>query len=250
MGGAAPEQRDVTAPRARATFRIGLVGHRPNRLPQDAARLSQLRHTIRIILQEARAAAGAAAGGAYAEEAPILRAISPLAEGADRIFAEEALAENYELYCPLPFAQEEFEKDFLPPSALEPDSLARFRAILERARGGAGLSLFELDGTRAQAPEAYSAAGRVVLNQSDLLIGVWDGKPSAGQGGTVDTLSEAIRYHVPVIWIDANAPERWQMLHAMPETGQTSPPQQPPSASRECVRGIVRVCLASRVDLP
>jgi len=229
----------VTAPRAGLAFRVGLVGHRPNRLPQDAPRLDQLRQTIRVIVQEARAAVTAAANGLYSDEAPLLRAISSLAEGADRIFAEEALAEEYELYCPLPFAQEEFEKDFLPPVALELDSLARFRAILERARSGAGLGLFEMDGTRSRAPEAYSAAGRIVLNQADLLIGVWDGKASAGMGGTVDTLGEAVRYHVPVIWIDANAPERWQLLHAMPQGGDAGPPQQSEADLRACVRNIV-----------
>jgi hypothetical protein len=229
----------VTAPRARLAFRIGLVGHRPNRLPHDEERLGQLRHTIRVIVQEARAAAGAATSGLYSNEAPILRAISPLAEGADRIFAEEALAEDYELYSPLPFAQEEFEQDFLPPAALQPDSLSHFRSLLERARDGAGLGLFEMDGTRSRAPEAYSAAGRIVLNQADLLIGVWDGKASAGVGGTVDTLGEAILYHVPVIWIDAGAPDRWQMLHAMPPAGDALPPQQSDDALRDCVRRIV-----------
>jgi hypothetical protein len=34
----------------------------------------------------------------------------------------------------MPLGQEEFEKDFLPPHALEPDSLERFRGLLKRRR--------------------------------------------------------------------------------------------------------------------
>ena len=45
----------------------------------------------------------------------------------------------------------------------------------------------------------------MVLNQSDLLIVVWDGQNRAGDGSTVDTAQEAIRFRVPVLWIDALA---------------------------------------------
>jgi hypothetical protein len=55
---------------------------------------------------------------------------------------------------------------------------------------------------------AYSVAGRIVLNQSDLLIAVWDGGKPAGGGGTVETLREAVHYHVPALWIDAQARHR------------------------------------------
>ena len=121
-----------------------------------------------------------------------LAPVSPLAEGTDRIFADQAIDLGYELLCPMPFVQEEFEKDFLPPEALEPDSRERFRGLLKRAREGAGVTTFELDGNRSAAPNAYALGGRVVLNQSDLLVVVWDGQNRAGDGSTVDTAQEAI----------------------------------------------------------
>ena len=55
----------------------------------------------------------------YAGGSPTLRALSPLAEGSDRMFAAEALSLGYSLCCPLPFAQAEYERDFAPPEALE-----------------------------------------------------------------------------------------------------------------------------------
>jgi hypothetical protein len=204
-------------PRPDLAFRVGIVGHRPNRLPKEADKLAAMRQTLHAVLADVKAqvdqhAAQSTAVTQFAATAPILRAISPLAEGTDRMFAEEALALGYSLCCPLPFAQEEFEKDFAPPDALEENSLARFRGILQRAGEGAGVTVFALDGDRAAAPDAYGLGGRIVLNQSDLLVVVWDGHPAAGKGGTVDTLRDAIQFNVPVLWIDALDPTRWQLL--------------------------------------
>jgi hypothetical protein len=69
-----------------------------------------------------------------AVEAPqmaLRRAFSPLADGEDRLFAGEALALGFELNCPLPFSQSEYEKDF--PTRERVDE---FRALLSRANAG------------------------------------------------------------------------------------------------------------------
>jgi hypothetical protein len=211
-------------PRARLCFRVGIVGHRPNRLPSDPHRLDQLRQTLHTILKEVRGCVTATAASHkaahYTAEAPILRAISPLAEGSDRIFAQQALALGYELTCPMPFFQTQFEKDFVPGAALTPDSLDEFQALLAQADAAGGLTLFEMDGARAAAPEAYGAAGRIVLNQVDLLIAVWDGGEPAGVGGTVQTLREALQFRVPVIWIDPARPAAWRLLHGQDDLTQ------------------------------
>jgi hypothetical protein len=175
---------------------------------------------LRCVLEEVRAevskfADSADANFLYSDEPPVLRATSPLAEGTDRMFAEEAIALGFKVLCPMPFSQVEFEKDFLPPNTLEEHSRDRFRGLLKQASENAGLTTFELDGERSAAQAAYGAAGRVVLNQSDLLVAVWDGGKPAGGGGTVETIRDAVHFHVPVLWIDAMAPHRWQLiLHA------------------------------------
>jgi hypothetical protein len=205
---------------AKAQIHVGVVGHRPNRLPKDDAGQSALRATIGAILLAVRSAVQPAS----------LCAITSLAEGADRVFAEEALALDCPLFCPMPFVQTEFEKDFVPPSALESSSLAHFRALLQQARLGPGLTVLELGGSRADAPSAYAAAGRAILKQSDLLVGVWDGGAAAGHGGTAETLHEGLGLGIPVFWIDTRAPESWKLLrseadlapHAGPE-GQARP---------------------------
>jgi len=244
---------------------VGVVGHRPNRLPRDKESLDTLRRMLRNILEDVKAELSDYAGSSpaampYLREPFVLRAVSPLAEGTDRIFAEEALDLGYELFCPMPFSQEEFEQDFLPPNALEPDSRERFRGLLKRAGQGSGVTTFELDGERSAAPKAYALAGRIVLNQSDLLIAVWDGHKPAGGGSTVGTTREALAFQSPVLWIDALEPNAWQMLRRPDdlkslEENQRCVPQgrQPadPAAARkllaETVRRVVREEIAPPV---
>jgi hypothetical protein len=212
----------VSPPRAPLAFRVSVVGHRPNRLPKNPAELGLLRKRVAAVLEAVQEAVSDFASqpdqaALYANAPPILRAISPLAEGSDRMFAEEALRLGYALCCPMPFAQADFEQDFAPGEALEPHSVDRFRGLLDQARSGAGLTVFELDGARTNTDaraEAYAAAARVVMNQSDLMIVIWDGGESAGAGGTVDTLHEAVRYRVPILWIDAIAPFSWTVVRS------------------------------------
>jgi len=203
-------------PRASLTFRVGVVGHRPNRLPRDEADLQTLRRRISVVLESAKATVEAFGrspdAAAYAGGSAQLRAVSPLAEGSDRMFAEVALDLGYSLCCPTPFPQAEFEQDFQAANALEPGSVERFRGLLQRAKQGPGLALFELNGDRQNEGAAYGAAGRVVLNQSDLLVAIWDGRPAAGAGGTVDTMTQAIGFRTPVLWIHTEAPFGWAFL--------------------------------------
>jgi Protein of unknown function (DUF4231) len=246
-------------PRAGVAFRVGIVGHRPNRLPQDPAARDALQKMIGRVLDLVRRevsrfqdADRAGAAPFYAAERPILRAVSPLAEGSDRMFAAEAIELGYELLCPMPFYREEFENDFLPPRALEENSLERFRELLRRAETGAGLTAYELDGQRSASAEAYGMAGRLVLNQSDLLIVVWDrGKP-AGGGGTVQTLREAAQYRVPALWINALNPHEWRVLLseddiAAIERGETGGASDVQAASMESA--IERI-VAAELDPP
>lgn len=202
-------------PKAPLAFRVGVAGHRPDRLQgADMATLGQVIRSVLIAVAEEVRDVGQEHAPLFAEGPVQLRAVSPLAEGVDRLFADQALDLGWELCCVMPFPQAEFEQDFAPPAALESDSLARFRGLLARAEQVAALTRFELDGSRADAPGAYWASGTVILNQSDLLIVVWDGDRRAHRGGTEHILDEARRRGVPTIWIQAQNPHSWQRLHS------------------------------------
>lgn len=237
-------------PPARLAFRVGIVGHRPNRLQEaDAAALSRTLGSILATVRETVVSFHGEPGHPYAQDTPVLRAVSPLAEGADRIFADEALRSGYELCCPMPFPQAEYEKDFTATDPAASGSLDEFRELLERARQGSGLVAFELDGTRDDDGAAYGAAGRVVLIQSDLLVAVWDGGEAQGAGGTGETLSEALRYRIPVVWIDAAQPHPWRILHPDDDLkglshGGRRRPEAATAASWEELRQVVREVVA------
>src|ERR1043166_715883 len=208
-------------PRAPLAFRVGVVGHRPARLKH--ANLDLLAETLHDILvcvrKEVENVSNVefAGVGIYDERPVILRAITPLAEGTDRLFAEQALAAGYQLCCVMPFLQAEYEGDFAKSKAIEENSLQRFHDLVERAT-----ACFELDGDRADEGAAYGAGGRVVLNQSDLLVVVWDGERQDKRGGTEETMDEAQRQGVPIVWVDAHKPHGWSLI-----VGASSAPRAP-----------------------
>jgi len=191
--------------RPELVFRVGVTGHRG--LPPEA--LEDLRAAVRQcfveaagVLEdfatrpEARAVYRRSDGGALFR----LKMISPLASGADRLVAKEALDLGAELDTPLPFAASEYAKDF-------PETAAVFAEYLQGARA------FTLDGARDGGPrqaESYEAVGQFVVRNSDLVIALWDGEPAKGRGGTGDIVRFAIRVGVPVWWVDARrvAPPR------------------------------------------
>ena len=210
-------------PKPRLAFRVGVVGHRPTRL--KSADLPALAHRIDEVLatvQDAAVTFSQTHAHLFSGEPLALRAVTPLAEGSDRIFAEAALDRGFELCCPMPFLLEDFAKDFVPPTALTADALDRFRAILERARKETGLTTFEMDSNPDHRPEAYGACGQVVLNQSDLLLVVWDGDRLGMRGGTEETFDAARTRGIPIVWMDAHAPHDWQVL----DTSATLPREQ------------------------
>ena len=53
--------------------------------------------------------------------------------------------------------------------------------------------MLELPGEPAAEAAAYEAAAYTVVDQSDVVIAVWDGGPSGGRGGTTDTMEAAAR---------------------------------------------------------
>ncbi len=51
--------------------------------------------------------------------------------------------------------------------------------------------------------QAYEAAGEYVLNNSDALIAIWDGRNAQGQGGTGEIVARARQRRLPIAWVHA-----------------------------------------------
>jgi hypothetical protein len=181
-------------------FRLGVTGAVD--LSPDA--VTALRETVAAILDAVheeceRLAKETWAAKVYATDANgvqvQLKVLSPLAEGADRLAAGEALDHGYALSVALPFHQKVYEKDF-------PDSIDAFCDMLSRAEG----RVLALDGCRgADEWRSYEAVGRLIVRNCDLLIAIWDETvPPKGRGGTADTIRYAVHVGLPVWWIHAS----------------------------------------------
>ncbi len=174
---------------------VGVTGHRFQRLQN--VDLHALRETVADLLSRVRSAADSAVAQYnthFASTAPTLRLVSALADGADTIAAEAALASGWRLDACLPFVRDEYATDFS-----EGEHRERFGQLLDSAS-----ATFTLNGQRADAEAAYEAVGRVLLDQVDILVALWDGDPGRGRGGTARVVAEAIARHIPVIHIDVD----------------------------------------------
>jgi Protein of unknown function (DUF4231) len=192
----------ASPPRARVVLRVGVTGHRPNKL--QFANEQLLRNQIRtalLFLKDTTIELQRSTGAFYLPDPPALRVVSALAEGSDRFVAEAGLGLGFELQCPLPFPREQYAKDFKSE-----DSQRCFDGLLDQAT-----AVLEMDGSRntIESPDlenrSYEAAGRIVLNQSDVMIAIWDGNPGE-KGGTGQIVTEAERLGIPIIWIESNPP--------------------------------------------
>lgn len=162
------EERDEDAPsqaRSDGTFVFGVSGHR-DLVPQD---LPELRRQLRNIFNRVM----------HAHPNATFRLLTPLAEGADRVAAEEALSLGIKLTVPLPMLQAEYERDF--PSV---GSLSEFRRLLKMAD-----KQFEMTDQGARyatdkRTQSYAAVGDYIARHSHLLLLLWDGKENRKVGGT------------------------------------------------------------------
>lgn len=195
-----------TAPSSPARLRVGVTGHRLNKLAaEDHPRLERQVGGVLLALQQA---VGSLPAGS--RERPKLQIISPLAEGADRMVAKAALEHGAELIVLLPLPRDDYATDFATAA-----SRAEYFALLESAKQ-------VVEPQRRHAAErareiAYAAVGVEVVEASDILIAVWDGEEASGTGGTAEVVDLARRTGRPVVWLTASGGEAapaWCLLLA------------------------------------
>jgi hypothetical protein len=121
-----------------------------------------------------------------------LRVMSPLAEGADRLVAEEALAHGVELIVPLPMPREEYIRDFETE-----ESIAEFDRLCEAANEILHLPLArknKLEDIADYGPARdlqYAQVGVFLCAHCHILLALWDGKLTGDLGGT----GQVVRFH-------------------------------------------------------
>ena len=149
-------------------LRVGVTGHRALAHPDQVA------SEVDVVLDRLAAASGDS-----------LVAVSGLAEGADRIVAQRILARpGGRLVALLPFAPVDYIVDFADPA-----SVKEFTDLLAAADEQEVITGDPADDWTREA--AYERAGHAMLDRSDVLLALWDGKPAQGRGGTAEMVFEA-----------------------------------------------------------
>jgi len=227
---------------------LGITGHRASN-PSFGAHGEAIAAALTSLFARIEAIAAGLPG---TRGTPRLHSL--LVDGTDQIAADLALARGWELVVPLPFgadlnlainAHPETAADAAAlcrgASAADPAVEARaaaIRAITARAH------LFELADRDAEvealwlaslaapddrfaartfealASENVALAGRVMIERTDLVVAVWDGKVANLPGGTGHTVTAALAMGTPVLLIDPAAPEGWSILTRPEELAQ------------------------------
>ena len=229
---------------------MGVTGHREANATFAANRTAIEKTLTAVFALIDQAVAAVPAVSAQGSGAPT-RLHSLLVDGLDQIAASQAVARGWEVVAPLPFGSmlntainahpvdgDEARKLMSGDSAVSVATQARVASLLNLAGQArlfeladrddeiAALFLARLDApqdvSKAQAysfaaSERVALAARVMIEQSDLIIGVWDGVSTSFVGGTGHTIALALDMGAPVVWIDARAPEDWCILY-VPES--------------------------------
>ena len=229
-------------PRLPFVLSVGVTGHRAEALPADG--LATLRERIGAILgliTDAAQSLFESERATFADGPPVLRFVTPIADGADQIAAEVALEQGWELQAVLPFARDYYRSTLANDEARE-----RFDALLGRAS-----RVLELPGEQGQEPEGYAMVGRATVAHCDILIAVWDGLKARGRGGTGEVVELAVLRGVPVVHI-APEPDRparilWAAFDPVVDT-MGDDPMAERAADREHVEIMLRGMLIPPPD--
>jgi hypothetical protein len=134
----------------------GITGH------QDLSGTEWVHQCLRKVLSEQNVRSG----------------ITSLARGADQIFADCLLAAGLQFQVVLPCRR--YEDAFS-----DAESRQNYQRLLALATGVETLDYDE------PSEVAFFAAGRRVVELSDVMIAIWDGAPAKGLGGTADVVDYA-----------------------------------------------------------
>jgi len=199
------------------TLAIGFTGHR--QLPDEA----KCREAIRKVLEDWKTRVSGVVYG-----------VSSVAAGGDLLFAETCLELDLPVRVLLPFLKERFRDDF--------DD-----ATWKRAERVLASALFvEVTGVSEQSDERYYECGIETVQQSQLLIALWDGGPGRGMGGTADIVHFAKERGQPVAWINSatravqyfnEGPEllrdsEMELLNSLPDRAAELPATNPHALAR------------------
>jgi len=200
----------VNQPLAKLTIRIGVAGHRNIENEEFIrATLKNLYETINNLTDQI--SKSETANHIYSNEDKIIRFISSLAEGADRLCIDEDLIPfDHEIAAILPFEQSEYAKDFQSKkdsntNIIKKSTADEFNFYINKLKDHDS-QLIELDGNPTERDEAYQQCSKALTDHCDILIAVYDGKNTKNKG-TSATVNYAKSQGLPIIHISTIKPD-------------------------------------------
>jgi len=122
-------------------------------------------------------------------------AVSPLAEGADTLFAYAAKAQGLPLHVLLPFEREQYLEDFSSD-----DGRREFDALYDSVGDDNKKVLSSAAGK--EIGDLYLALGQKLVDDADFVIAVWNQKNGRGKGGTADIVAFAMAQKKNILLIN------------------------------------------------
>jgi hypothetical protein len=119
----------------------------------------------------------------------VTKGFTGLARGADQLFAKILFERQVPFVAVIACAQ--IESSFTCD-----EDRASFRCLLADAAEAIRLPF------DAPSEAAYFEAGKAAVDESDVVIAVWDGKPAKGLGGTGDIVQYALTRGKKVVHVD------------------------------------------------
>jgi len=254
---------------------LGVTGHRDN-IPAYQANRAAVETALNHLFDAI--AAILVRGDIVPTPAAPVRLHTLLTDGVDLVAAAASVARGWELVAPLPFGRAlnlainshpagiaDVEAMLAGEPATDPATEARAARIRQWYAQARLFELAEEDAAiadhlrrtleapddldrahtfSAHASDRVALAGRVMIEQSDLLIAVWDGATQSRVGGTGHTMATALAMGTPVIRIDPANPQAWTILLA-PESMRGVPP---PDDREAALARLIRPALAPDGD--
>lgn len=236
----------LAPPLPQPVLALGVTGHRIGNAAL-AANIDAVRAVVEGLCD------AIAAEAARVTDAPAIRLHSLLSDGSDQLVAQAGLARGWQLVAPLPFGlglnvainahpAKATDARLLAAGGTPIDDALAARAATLRRLAAAAI-LFELADADAQVTKLHQAAlkapndlaaaqacaalisqrvvlaGRVLIEQSDIIIGIWDGLSRAAPGGTGHTIAAALEAGATVVVIDPATPQQWRVLRSLEAMG-------------------------------
>jgi SMODS and SLOG-associating 2TM effector domain 3 len=117
--------------------------------------------------------------------------LSSVAAGSDQLFVQQVLGQGLSWHAILPLPRAQFQEDFTPFDWTVAEG---FLARADHVR---------VIGDNQSREDGYLDCGMETVNDSDVLIALWDGLPARGKGGTAEVVEYATELGKPVLIIDA-----------------------------------------------